>query len=53
LIKSNNSLYPFSFTPDGKRLAYNEVSLSASYDILTATVESDRTGSMPENRRRS
>jgi serine/threonine-protein kinase len=44
LIKSNNSLYPFSFTPDGKRLAYNEASPSSSYDILTATVESDRTG---------
>ena len=33
LIKSNNSLYPFSFAPDGKRLAYNEVNPTTTYDI--------------------
>ena len=44
LIKSNNSLYPFSFAPDGKRLAYNEVNPTTTYDILTAAIESDGAG---------
>ena len=44
LIKSNNPLFPFSFAPDGKRLAYNELNPTTSYDILTAAVESDGAG---------
>ena len=44
LIQSKNPLYPFSFTPDGKRLAYNEVNPATAYDIWTAAIESDGAG---------
>ncbi len=44
LIQSKNPLYPFSFTPDGKRLAYNEVNPVTHYDILTAAIESAGAG---------
>ena len=44
LIQSKNPLYPFSFTPDGKRLAYNETNLATAYDIWTAAIESDGAG---------
>ena len=44
LIRSKNPLYPFSFTPDGKRLAYNETNLATAYDIWTAAIESDGAG---------
>ena len=44
LIQSKNALVPFSFTPDGKRLAYNEVNPGTAYDIWTAAVESDGAG---------
>jgi serine/threonine-protein kinase len=41
LIRSGNLLYPYSFTPDGKRLAYAELNPRTSYDIWMATIESD------------
>jgi len=44
LIQSKNQLYPRSFTPDGKRLAYMELNPRTSYDIWTATIESDGAG---------
>jgi len=44
LIQGKNPLYPFSFAPDGKRLAYNEVNPTTAYDILTAAIESDGAG---------
>ena len=44
LIQSKNPLYPFSFTPDGKRLAYIEVNPTTAFDILTAAIESDAAG---------
>ncbi len=44
LIQGKNVLVPFSFTPDGKRLVYDEVNPVTSYDIWTATIESDGAG---------
>ena len=44
LIRGKNPLYPFSFTPDGKRLAYNEVNPTTAYDVLTAPIEKDGAG---------
>ncbi len=44
LIQSKNVLVPFSFTPDGKRLAYHEENPVTSYDIWTVTIESDGAG---------
>ena len=37
-------MIPFSFTPDGKRLVYDEVNPTTAYDIWTAPVESDDAG---------
>jgi len=44
LTQSKNPLVPFSFTPDGKRLAWNEVEPSGTYSIWTMPLESDDTG---------
>jgi serine/threonine-protein kinase len=44
LIQSKNLLFPSSFTPDGKRLAYHEVNPRNSNDVWTATIESDGAG---------
>jgi serine/threonine-protein kinase len=44
LIQGKNPLVPWSFTPDGKRLAYNEVDPVTAFDIWTATIESDGDG---------
>jgi len=44
LIKTNNPLYPFSFTPDGKRLGYNEVNPATGSDILIVAIESGGAG---------
>ena len=44
LIQGKNPMYPVSFAPDGKRLAYNELNPTTSYDILTAAIESDGAG---------
>jgi serine/threonine protein kinase/Tol biopolymer transport system component len=44
LIQSKNLQVPFSFTPDGKRLAYNEVNPVTAYDIWTVAIENDSNG---------
>jgi serine/threonine-protein kinase len=44
LIRGKNLLVPFSFTPDGKRLAYQEQNPRTSFDIWTVTIESDGAG---------
>ncbi len=44
LIQGKDVLVPFSFTPDGKRLVYNEVNPVTAYDIWTVPIESDGTG---------
>ena len=41
LIQGKNVLTPWSFKPDGKRLAYMEQNPGASYDIWTVPIESD------------
>jgi Tol biopolymer transport system component/DNA-binding winged helix-turn-helix (wHTH) protein len=40
LLPSSNSLVPWSFTADGKRLAYVEVAAATGADIWTAAVDS-------------
>jgi Tol biopolymer transport system component len=44
LIQGKYVLVPFSFTPDGKRLVYNEVNPVTAYDIWTVPIESDGAG---------
>jgi serine/threonine-protein kinase len=44
LIQNKNPLYPWSFTPDGKRLAYYENNPRTAYDIWAAAIESDGVG---------
>ena len=44
LIQSKSQPVPFSFTPDGKRLAYNEPNPDTAYDLGTVTIESDGAG---------
>jgi Tol biopolymer transport system component len=44
LIQGKNQLVPFSFTPDGKRLAYHDLNPVTAEDIWTVTIESDGTG---------
>jgi serine/threonine-protein kinase len=39
LVPSKDILYPYSFTPDGKRLAYADVAPETSYDLWTVPVE--------------
>jgi Tol biopolymer transport system component len=41
LTQSKNTQFPWSFTPDGKRLAFQEQSPETQYDIWTVAVESD------------
>jgi Tol biopolymer transport system component len=43
LLEGKNALYPWSFTPDGKRLAYEELKPAAAY-IWTVPIESDGAG---------
>jgi Tol biopolymer transport system component len=40
LIPSRNLLYPWSFSPDGKRLAYLDIG-SGGYDLYTVPIEND------------
>ena len=50
LIAGQNLLYPWSFSPDGKRLAYFEIT-GGGYDLYTATIQNDGTtlkAGMPE-----
>jgi len=39
LLPSKDILYPYSFTPDGKRLAYADVAPETSYDLWTVPIE--------------
>lgn len=51
LVQSKNAQYPWSFTPDGKRLAYFGQSAGTSWDLWTLPLESDGTtlrGGKPE-----
>jgi Tol biopolymer transport system component len=44
LTQSKNLQYPWSFTPDGKRLAFFEQDSKTSYDLWTVPLESDSAG---------
>jgi Tol biopolymer transport system component/predicted Ser/Thr protein kinase len=44
LIQSKNVQVPFSFTPDGKRLVFQQINATTGFDIWTVPVESDGTG---------
>ena len=44
LVKSKNLQTPWSFTPDGKRLAYQEADPTSGYDIWTVPIENDAAG---------
>jgi len=44
LVPSKNLTYPWSFTPDGKRLGINMVDPESGFDLWTVTMESDGTG---------
>jgi serine/threonine-protein kinase len=44
LTQSKNIQFPWSFTPDGKRLAFMEVNPKTSYDLWTVPLESDGAG---------
>jgi serine/threonine-protein kinase len=44
LTQSKNLQLPWSFTPDGKRLAFQEQDLKTSYDLWTVPLVSDSTG---------
>jgi serine/threonine-protein kinase len=44
LTQSKDIQNPWSFTPDGKRLAFHEQDSKTSWDLWTAQIESDGTG---------
>jgi serine/threonine-protein kinase len=44
LIRTKNTVYPWSFTPSGKRLAYMELDPETSYDLWIVPLENDTTG---------
>lgn len=44
IIESRDVLYPMSFTPDGKRLSYIDVSQKTGYDMWTAASEDSPQG---------
>jgi Tol biopolymer transport system component/predicted Ser/Thr protein kinase len=44
LVQSTTSIMAYSFTPDGKRLAFRERSAGTGYDLWTMPVESDGAG---------
>jgi eukaryotic-like serine/threonine-protein kinase len=44
LTQSKNVQTPWSFAPDGKRLAFHELNATTRYDLWTAPVESDGAG---------
>jgi Tol biopolymer transport system component len=44
LTQSKNAQFPFSFMPDGKRLAFFEVGSGTSSDLWTVPLESDSAG---------
>src|SRR5262249_9298091 len=47
LLQSRNQLFPWSFTPDGKRLAYMETSAETAYDLWTVPIDHDGQGLKP------
>ena len=44
LTHSKDPQFPFSFTPDGRRLAYADLSPATGYDIWTMSIENDAAG---------
>jgi serine/threonine-protein kinase len=44
IIRTKGFVLPWSFTPDGKRLAYIELDPETSYDLWTVPLENDTTG---------
>jgi serine/threonine-protein kinase len=44
LIQSKNLQYPWSFTPDGKRLAFAELNPQMGFDLWTVPLENDTAG---------
>ena len=44
LTQGKNVQYPWSFTPDGKRLAFQEQDSKTSYDLWSVPIESDGAG---------
>ena len=44
LTQGKNQQTPYSFTPDGKRLAYHEQDSGTGFDLWTLPIESDGTG---------
>jgi Tol biopolymer transport system component len=44
LTQSKNTQYPWSFSPDGKRLAFIEQDSKTTYDLWTVPLESDSAG---------
>ena len=44
LTQSKNIQFPWSFTPDGKRMAFIELDSKTSYDLWTVPIESDGAG---------
>jgi serine/threonine protein kinase/WD40 repeat protein len=44
LTQSKNAQYPWSFTPDGKRLAFLELSSETGFDLWTMSLEGDGAG---------
>jgi Tol biopolymer transport system component len=44
LTQSKNLQYPWSFTPDGKRLAFNEINPETGFDLWTVALENDGAG---------
>ena len=44
LTQSKNTQYPWSFAPDGKRLAFEEVTTETGYDLWTVPLENDASG---------
>ena len=44
LTQSKNLQVPYSFTPDGKRLVFQELNATTGFDLWTVPVESDSSG---------
>ncbi len=44
LVAEKNEAVPFSFAPDGRRLAYNDLTTNTAYDLATVTIENDVAG---------
>jgi hypothetical protein len=44
LTRTRGIAFPWSFTPDGKRLAYIELDPGTAYELWTVPLDSDGTG---------